>query len=148
MSIRRAVEAHIKLVLDPYVPSVPNGWSHQVVESLRIEDRPMPSVVVVAGSAAPAFSNLVDSLGNYNIPITVIVMSSIDDTTVDKHSELAHQVTRILQNSTNRRMSKVRGLVFYDIIAGSVGQENQGRRMVTVLNFEAIVNYVPEQPIP
>ena len=147
MSIRRAVEAHIKLVLDPYVPNTGNQWPHQVVESLRLEDRPMPAVIIVAGSASPAFPDLPSSYGNFNIPVTVIVMSSIDETTVDKHSELAHQIARILQNETNRHNSKIQGLRFYDIIAGAVGQENQGRRMVTVLNFDGIVNYMPETPI-
>lgn len=147
MSIRRAVEAHIKRVIDPYVPNPTNGWTHVVVESLRLEDRPMPGVVVMAGAASPAFGNLVDSFGNYNIPVTVVVMSSIDDTTVDKHSELSHQVSRLLQSPTHRRVSKIQGLIFYDIVAGSIGQENQGRRMVTVMNFDAIVNYMPETPI-
>jgi uncharacterized protein (DUF2164 family) len=107
----------------------------------------MPGVVVMAGAASPAFGNLVDSFGNYNIPVTVVVMSSIDDTTVDKHSELSHQVSRLLQSPTHRRVSKIQGLIFYDIVAGSIGQENQGRRMVTVMNFDAIVNYMPETPI-
>jgi len=147
MSIRRAIEAHVKLVLDPYVPSVPNGWTHVVVESLRIADRPMPGVVIMAGVASPAFNDLPDSMGNYTLPITVAVMSSIDDTTVDKHSELAHQVGRILQSPASRKNSKIQGLRFYNIIPTNVGQENQGRRMVTVLNYEAIVNYVPETPI-
>lgn len=148
MSIRRAVEAHVKQVLDPYVPSQANGWTHQVVESLRIADRPLPSVVVIAGMAAPAFPNLPDSFGNYSVPITIAVMSSLDDTTVDSHSELAHQVGRIMTSPAARKSSRIQGLKFYDIIPGSLGQENQGRRMVTVLNYESLVNYVPEQPIP
>lgn len=147
MSIRRAIEAHVKLVLDPYVPSVANAWTHVVVESLRIADRPMPGVVIMAGVASPAFNDLPDSMGNYTLPITIAVMSSIDDTTVDKHSELAHQVGRILQSPAARKNSKIQGLRFYNIIPTNVGQENQGRRMVTVLNYEAIVNYVPETPI-
>lgn len=147
MSIRRAVEAHVKLVLDPYIPNPTSGWTHVVVESLRIADRPLPGVVIMAGVATPAFPDLPDSLGNYNLPITVAVMSSIDDTTVDGHSELAHQVGRILQTPAARKNSKIQGLRFYNIIPTNVGQENQGRRMVTVLSFDAIVNYVPETPI-
>jgi hypothetical protein len=147
MSIRRAIEAHVKLVLDPYVPNPANGWAHQVVESLRLADRPMPAVVILAGAAAPAMPEFPDSLGNFKVPITVMVISSIDDTTVDVHSELAHQVSRILQSPTNRGRSKIQGLYIYDTFPGTIGQDNEGRRMISVLNFDSVVNYVPETPI-
>jgi hypothetical protein len=147
MSIRRAIEAHIKLTLDPMVPDLTKNWPHQVVESLRIADRPLPGVVVLAGVASPAFPDLPDSRGNFIVPVTLIVMSSLDDTTVDNHAELSHQLSRLMQSPGARRVSKIQGLRFYDIRPGSVGQENEGRRMITVLNFDAVVNYVPEQPI-
>ncbi len=147
MSIRRAIEAHVKLVLTPYVPSVPNGWTHQVVESLRLEDRPMPSVIIIAGAAQPAMPEFPDSFGNFKVPITVMVISSIDDTTVDRHSELAHQVSRVLQSPANRGVSRIQGLYFYDTFPGAIGQDNEGRRMISVLNFDSVVNYMPEQPI-
>jgi hypothetical protein len=147
MSIRRAVEAHVKKVLDPYVPSVPNGWPHQVVESLRLEDRPMPAIIIVAGAAQLALDEFPDAYGNYRVPITVMVMSSIDDTTVDVHSELAHQVGRILQMPTSRGQSTIQGLYLYDIIPGSTGLDKEGRKLMSVLNYDSVVNYMPQQPL-
>ena len=146
MSIRRAIEAHVKLVLDAYYPSV--AATHVVVESLRLEDRPMPAIIVVSGNAVPAFSNLTDSLGNWEVPLTIMVMSSLDDTTVDIHAEVAHQVPRILQQPSARKTSKIQGLYLYNIIPTSTGQENEGRRMITAINFETVVNYIPEAPLP
>lgn len=147
MSIRRAIEAHIKLTLDPYVPSVPNGWAHQVVESLRLDDRPFPSVVIVAGAASPALEEFPDPQGNYRVPITVMTISSIDDTTVDAHSELGHQIGRILASNDARGKSKIDGLYLYDIIPGSTGLDKEGRKMMTVLNYDSIVNYMPQTPL-
>jgi hypothetical protein len=145
MSIRRAVEAHIKFALDPYIPG--NGATHVVVESLRSEERPMPAVVISAGSAQPAMPEFPDSAGNWKVPITVAVMASFDDTTVNIQSDVAHLVSRVLRAHSSRFHSKVTGLYVYDIQQGSTGQDNQGRRMVNVLNFDALVNFVPEAPI-
>lgn len=141
MSIRRAVEAHVKLVLEPY--KVEKAYPHTIVESLRNDDRPMPAVIVMAGAAEPAFENLPDSLGNWNLPITVLVMSSIDDTTVDQHTELVNLVSDVMTLAKSRHQSKIQGLYFYEIAQGKIGHENNGRKMTAVINFTAIVNYKP-----
>lgn len=143
MSIRRAVEAHIKWSLDPYFV----GQPHQVFESLRIADKPVPAIVVVAAAAQSALENQPDPRGNYNVPVTVIVMSSIDGpetspTKVDVHANVAHLVGRILNSPGPRGDSqKVEGLYVYNLLPGSVGEENDGRKMISVLNYEAVVCY-------
>ena len=147
MSIRRAVEAQVKFTLDEYIPSPADGYTHQVVESLRLEDRPLPAVIIVAGTSTPALDSLPDSLGNFKIPMTVIVMSSLDETTVDKHSELSNLISRIMRMPTSRFENRVEGLHIYDITQGTIGQENEGRRMIAVLNFDMVVNYMPEAPL-
>jgi hypothetical protein len=145
MSIRRATEAHVKFCLDPYIPG--SGATHTVVESLRVEQKPLPAVVIVSGSANPAMPEFPDSAGNWRVPVTVIVQSSLDDTTTDIHSDVVHLVDRVLRAPSSRFHSKVQGLYVYDIQQGSVGQENEGRRMVSVTNYEVLVNYVPDAPI-
>lgn len=141
MSIRRAVEAHVKAVLDPY--KTENGYPHVIVESLRNEDRPMPAVIIMAGAAEPAFDNLPQSLGNWNLPITVLVMSSIDDTTIDQHTELVNLISDVMVLPSSRHKSTIEGLYFYEISQGRIGHENQGRKMTAVINFTATVNYKP-----
>lgn len=148
MSIRRAVEAHIKWSLDPYVPDLAKGWSHQVVESLRLEDRPLPAVIITSAAAQPIFDEFPNTYGNWKVPVSVVVMSSLDDTTVDVHSELAYFINRVLKNNDVRTKSKVQGMKLYDIQTSTTGQENDGRRMVNVLNYDVLVNYMPEAPLP
>jgi hypothetical protein len=148
MSIRRAVEAHFKWTLDPYVPDIAKGWGHQVVESLRLEDRPLPAVIITSSAAQPIFEEFPQAHGNWKVPVSVVVMSSLDETTVDVHSELAYFINRVFKNENNRTKSKVQGMKLYDIQTSTTGQENDGRRMVNVLNYDVLVNYMPEDRLP
>ena len=146
MSIRRAIEANFKWTLDPHFQ---NG-SHQIVESLRTEDRPFPAIVIVAGQAVSAIPEQPDNLGNYKISVSVIVMSSYDETTVNAHTSIVYEITNIFRNIPNRRKSRVKGLHIYDISPGPVGEAHEGRKLSSVLNFDAMVNYAPiaETPEP
>jgi hypothetical protein len=139
MSIRRAVEAHIVLATSAFKGTFP----HTFVESLRNEDRPLPGVIVMAGAADPAFENLPDSLSNWNVPVTVLVMSSIDDTTIDQHNELVNTISNVMSLPSSRKYSKIQGLYIYNIAQSNIAHENQGRKMTAVMNFNATVNYKP-----
>lgn len=144
MSIRRAIEAQFKWTLDPFFQ---NG-SHQVVESLRTEDRPFPAIIIVAGQATSAIPDQPDNLGNYKITVSVIVMSSYDETSVNAHTSIVYQVTNIFRNIESRRKSRVKGLHIYDLNPGSVGEAHEGRKLSSVLNFDAMVNYAPISETP
>ena len=139
MSIRRAVEAQFKWTLDPFFQ---NG-THPVVESLRTEDRPFPAIVIVAGQATSALPEQPDNLGNYKIPVSVIVMSSYDETSVNAHTSIVYQITNIFRNIESRRKARVKGLHIYDLVPGAVGEAHEGRKLSSVLNFDALVNYAP-----
>lgn len=146
MSIRRAIEAQIKWTLDPHF----QGGSHEIVESLRTEARPFPAIIIVAGQATSAIPEQPDNLGNYRISVSVIVMSSYDETSVNAHTSIVYQITNIFRNIQNRRKSRVQGLHIYDIAPGPVGEAHEGRKLSSVLNFDAMVNYAPiaETPEP
>jgi hypothetical protein len=70
-------------------------------------------------------------------------MSSIDETTVDEHTEVVYLIGQVLSKSATRHQSKVMGLYVYDIIKGSTGEENEGRKMISVINCDTLVNYSP-----
>ena len=139
MSLRRAVEAHIKWCLDPHFTNT----KHQVFESLRLADKPMPSIVVISGVGSPAMPEFPDSLDNWKVPVTIVVMSSIDESTVEEHSDIVYLIGQVLAKDSARHKSKVQGLYVYDIVKGSTGEENEGRKMVTVVNCDTLVNYAP-----
>ena len=103
----------------------------------------MPSIVVMSGVGSPALPELPDSFDNWKVPVTIIVMSSIDESTVDEHSDIVYLIGQVLAKLSARHKSKVQGLFVYDIVKGSTGEENEGRKMITVVNCETLVNYAP-----
>lgn len=142
MSLRRSIEYHFKQCIESYIGT--NYPTFTVIESLRQEERPVPCVLIVAGSAEPAFtSDLADSERNFTVPVSVLVMSSVDKDTVDNHSDVAIEVWECMRNRTNRKTSRVIGLHLYDIEDGSQGEDNEGRQMGSGLNFRVVCHYDP-----
>lgn len=146
MSVENAIESHIKQCLDDYIPFP--GVTHQVVESYRLSDRPLPAVIVQAGAANKAFPNRPDQLGNYRIPVQIVVLSSIDEgNTLEKHMDVADKVAAVMTKTSNRFVSRVQGLHLYDVAFDSQGRDRNGRKMISVLNYTIHCNYSPEPPL-
>jgi len=146
MSVRRASEAHIAFILQDTYPNA--TYPHQVVQSLVLTDRPNPAIIVTAGSAQVALPEQPDQYGNWRVPMTVVVMSNLDSFTVDVHDELQWQIQRTLELPSSRHHSRVQGLYVYDLIQTNVGISNEGRRMISVINYDLMVNYSPETSSP
>jgi hypothetical protein len=147
MSIRRAIEYHIKSVItEELAKDSHNGAfsDYQVVESLRQEERPIPSVIVIAGQATQAFNNLPDSYGNYYVTVSIMCLSSVDKETVDNFSNVSFYVQKVMREEQARKASRVVGLYLYEIESGSIGEENEGRDMGAGLNYTVVCNYTPE----
>lgn len=146
MSIRRAVEYHIKECLTRGLATdFPN---YGVVESLRQEERPMPCIIIIAGGGDPALPNLPDSYMNYTVGVTIMIMASVDKETVDGISEVAHTIQGIMRERVTRKESWVQGLYLYEIEGGGVGEENEGRDMGIGLNYTVLCNYDPDYVEP
>lgn len=144
MSIRRAVEWHFKTALaEALATQFP---TFQVVESLRQEERPIPCVLIVAGDAEPALGDLPDSVFNYFVNTTVLVMSSIDKDTVNNHSDVGYAIKKAMRLPINRKGYRIQGLYVYDIEEGSVGEDNADRQMGTGINFRMVCHYDPDSP--
>lgn len=139
MSIRRAVEYNMKSRLDEIFANT----NFQVVESLRQEERPLPVIIVVSGDASPAFLNS-DLTGNYTVPFNLVIFSSVDDNTVDEHSNAVHKALAKMKEFNTRRHSVVKYLYLYDVHSEGMTEDNQDRKMGTILAFKAVVNYSPE----
>lgn len=147
MSIRRAVEYHIKAVIaEELAKQEYNGAfdTYQVIESLRQEERPLPSVIVIAGEATQAFKDLPDSYGNYYVTVSILCLSSVDKETVDNFSNVAYYVQKVMREEQARKASRVLGLYLYEIESGSIGEDNEGRDMGAGINYTVVCNYTPE----
>ena len=142
MSIRRAVEYHIKWCIEEEIAT--DFPDFEVVESLRQEERPLPAIIVTAGAAAPLFSDLPDSLGNYAVSASALVLSNVHKDTVDNHSEVAYRIRKKMAEVFSRKASRVMGLYLYEIEQGGIGEDNDGNQMGTGINFRVLCNYNPE----
>jgi hypothetical protein len=141
MSLRRAVEFNFKERLQRAF----EGTRYAVVEGVSNKERPNPCIIVLAGEGTSAFPNLSDSLGNYNCDVSIIVLSSLDVDGVDQHNDAVDIVSRTLSGRDVRKVSLVENLYLYDFIKISVAESNEpeGRKIGTVFNYKATVNYYP-----
>ena len=141
MSLRRAVELNFKERLQRAF----EGTRYTVVEGVSNKERPNPCVVVLAGEATAAFPNLSDSLGNYNCDVSIIILSSLDVDGVDQHNDAANIVSSTLSGRDIRKVSLVENLYLYDFVRLSVAESNEpeGRKIGTVFNYRATINYNP-----
>ena len=139
MSIRIALEQHIKNRLD----EVLKDSKYQVLESLRNKERPIPCVIVVSGVASPAF-NLSDLSGNYNCPLSIVVLSSIDKTTIDEHNNVVQAIIEKMRSHDTRRVSTVNNLHLYQIDSQTIAQDNSDRKMGVLLDYACVINYQTE----
>jgi hypothetical protein len=139
MSIRIALEQHIKNRLDESLA----GSKYEVVESLRNKERPVPSVVIVAGMATPCF-NLSDITGNYTIPVSVVILSSIDKTSIDEHNNVVQTVIEKMRQHDTRRVSTIKNLHIYQIDSQAIAQDNSDRKMGVSIEYNCTVNYSTE----
>jgi hypothetical protein len=139
MSIRRVVELNFKSHLDRAFL----GSKYKVLEGVSSEDRPNPCIIVFAGEGVPAFSEQGDSLGNYFVEFSVLVVSSIDVETVDEHNDATEMVINVMKQRETRKVGLVDGLFVYDVVQLSVGEANdpENRKMGSGINYKATVCY-------
>ena len=141
MSIRRAVEYNMKTRIERYLVNT----KFPVIESQRQEERPIPCVLIVAGDATPAF-NTSEYTGNYEIPFNVVIISSLDKTTVDEHDNVVQTVLAVMRDKDTRTKSVIKDLYLYGVHHNSSSEDNGDRRMGMILNYTAVVNYSPDLP--
>lgn len=142
MSIKRAVELNFVNRLQPALANT----KYKVVESANTEERPMPCVIVIAGNAQNPFEGLAQAEGNYEVDLSIVVMSNIDNDPVNEHFDATQTVVNIMSERATRRESIVDGLYLYDVVKSNVGEDNQDRKLGAGLNYKVIANYTPVLP--
>ncbi len=141
MSIRRAIEYNMKTRIEGYL----NNTKYPVIESQRQEERPIPCVLIVAGDATPAF-DIGEHTGNYEIPFNIVIISSLDKSTVDEHDSVVQSVLAIMRDPKTRTKSLIKNLYLYAVHQNSTSEDNGDRRMGMIIGFTAVVNYSPDLP--
>lgn len=143
MSVRRAVELNFVKRLEVALA----GTDYPVVESKELnEERPKPVVVCIAGDASNPFQDLTQNYGNYNVPLTVMVMTSKDSDradAVDLHSQVVGSVEAAMRDPVVRRQSIQPFLHLYDVVKNDVAEGDEGRNIGTAVTYTVVCNYQP-----
>lgn len=142
MSVRRTVELNFVKRLEQALV----GTDYPVVESKELnEERPKPVVVCIAGDAANALDGLTQSYGNYNVPLTVMVITSKDSeraNAVEFHSEVVNRIEAAMLSKEVRRVSVMPYLHLYDAVKGDVSEGDEGRNIGTAVTYTVVCNYL------
>jgi hypothetical protein len=143
MSVKRALEQNfVKRLTSALI-----GTEYPVVESKELtEERPSPVVICISGDAENPFDNLPQSYGNYQLDLTILVMTSKDSEDATARHETA--VTRIesaMSQTSLRTESLIGGLHLYEVLKSTVAGGDEDRRLGTAITYRAVVNY---QPLP
>lgn len=143
MNVRRAVELNFIQRLQ----SALVGTDYPVVESKELtEERPKPVVICIAGDATNPFSDLTQSVGNYNVPFTVMVLTSKDSDRADAaemHTEVVTRLEAAMASRDARKVSIQPYLHLYDAVKGEVSDGDEGRNLGTALTYTVVCNYLP-----
>lgn len=143
MSVRRAVELNFVKRLEVALA----GTDYPVVESKELnEERPKPVVVVIAGDATNPFQDLTQNYGNYNVPLTLMVLTSKDSDradAVEMHSRVVGLVEAAMRDPMIRRKSIQPYLHLYDAVKGDVSEGDEGRNIGTAVTYTVVCNYQP-----
>jgi hypothetical protein len=139
MSIRRTVEGNFQSRLRATF----NGSKYTVVGGVEREERPSPCLIVTAGEAVPAFTDLSDSNGNYNAEVSILILSSMDKETIDEHNDAVSMAMSCMDKRDTKKVSVMEGLYLYDTVKVNVGEANdpEMRKIGSVLNYRTVFNY-------
>ena len=141
MSVRRAVELNFVKRLEVLL----HGTGYAVAESKELtEERKKPIVVCIAGDATNPFENLTQSYGNYNVPLSVMVLTSKDsENATEIHAQVVTLIEQGFRTREFRKQSIIGGLHLYDCVKGEVSEGSEDRTMGTSVSFQTVVNYQP-----
>lgn len=141
MSVRRAVELNFVKRLEVALA----GTDYPAVESKELtEERPKPVVVCIAGDASNPLEGLTQSFGNYNVPLTVMVLTSKDTDRADAtemHSRVVSLIEAAMRDPAVRKKSIQPYLHLYDCVKGEVAEGDEGRNLGTAVTYTVVCNY-------
>ena len=138
MSVKRAIEYNFKVRLD----EVFQGSNINIVESVRLEERILPCIIINGGDASLAVDHP-DSMTNFEITFDLLVLTNIDEMTVNEHKEIVDKCLRKMNEKDTRRVSRIKFLHLYEVFFGNTIEEYSDRKMATAITYKAVCNYSP-----
>jgi hypothetical protein len=138
MSVKRALEYNFKVRLD----EVFQGSNINIFESTRLEERILPCVIINAGDANLAVDHP-EAMNNFEITFDLLVLTNIDDMTVNQHKDIVDKCLRRMNERDARKESRIQYLHLYDTYFSNTVEEYAERKMATSITYKTVCNYSP-----
>ena len=138
MSERRALEYCFKFKLDEAFA----GSEYSIVESNRLEERPLPVIVIIAADARQAVDHP-DAMDNFITTIDLVIISEFDEQTINGHTDTTDKCLRTILKKDNRLKSNIKYLSLYDVTYLNQNTEREARKIMTNITIEAKFHYNP-----
>lgn len=138
MSVKRAIEYNFKARLD----EVFQNSNIKVTESVRLEERILPCIIINGGDASLAVEHP-ESMTNFEIKFDLLVLTNFDEMTVDEHKEVVDKCLRKMNEKDTRRKSVIQYLYLYNTFFENTIEEYADRKLATAITYKAVCNYSP-----
>lgn len=138
MSVKRAIEYNFKVRLD----EVFANSNINITESVRLEERVLPCIIVNGGDATLAVDHP-DAMNNFEITFDLLVLTNFDEMPVNEHKEIVDKCLRKMNEKDARRVSVIKYLYLYETFFVNTIEEYADRKMATSITYKAVCNYSP-----
>lgn len=138
MSVKRALEYNFKVRLE----EVFQGSNINIFESTRLEERLLPCIIINGGDAALAVEHP-DAMTNFDVTFDILVLTNIDDMTVNEHKDIVDKCLRKMNEKETRKISKINYLYLYDTFFVNTIEEYAERKLATSITYKSVCNYNP-----
>jgi hypothetical protein len=136
MSVKRALEFNFKARLD----EVFEGTKYAVTESARLERRELPCIIINAQDSV-AFEEHPDAQNNFDVQVEILVLSNIDETTIDEHLTAVDKCLDKMQEKSVRTQSRIKYLYLYGTYFVNTIEEYEERKIGTSITYKVHCNY-------
>jgi hypothetical protein len=138
MSVKRALEYNFKVRLD----EVFQNSNVNIFESTRLEERILPCIIINGGDATLAVEHP-DAMTNFEITFDILVLTNIDDMTVNEHKDIVDKCLRKINERDSRKKSVIQHLHLYDTFFSNTIEEYAERKLATSITYKCVCNYSP-----
>lgn len=138
MSVKRAIEYNFKTRLD----EVFHGSNINITESVRLEERILPCIIVNGGDATLAVDHP-DAMTNFEITFDLLILTNFDEMTVNEHKDIVDKCLRKMNERDTRMVSVIQYLYLYNTYFGNTIEEYADRKMATSITYKCVCNYSP-----
>lgn len=136
MSVKRALEYNFKVRLEESF----QASNINIFESTRLEERILPCIIINGGDANLAIDHP-DAMTNFEITFDILVLTNIDEMTVNEHKDIVDKCLRKMNEREARKVSRIKFLYLYDTFFSNTIEEYAERKLATSITYKCVCHY-------